>query len=39
VARVGGGHLEFERIGEVTLKGFNESTEVFIARPRRDQDG
>ncbi len=37
VARVGGGHLEFERIGEVTLKGFSESTEVFVARQRRDE--
>jgi adenylate cyclase len=29
-------HLEFERIGEVRLKGFNESTEVFIARQRAE---
>jgi adenylate cyclase len=36
VARAGGGHLEFERIGEVTLKGFTESTEVLIARQRRE---
>jgi adenylate cyclase len=27
-------HLELERIGEVRLKGFSESTEVFIARQR-----
>jgi adenylate cyclase len=27
-----GPHLEFERIAEVKLKGFRESTEVFIAR-------
>jgi adenylate cyclase len=27
-------HLEFERIGEVRLKGFSDSTEVFVARPR-----
>ncbi len=27
-------HLEFERIAEVTLKGFSESTEIFIARQR-----
>ena len=27
-------HLEFERIGEVRLKGFSESTEVFLARQR-----
>ncbi len=37
VARVGGGHLEFERIGEVTLKGFHDSTEVFVARRRREE--
>jgi adenylate cyclase len=30
-------HLEFEMIGEVRLKGFRESTEVFIAR-RREED-
>ncbi len=30
-------HLEFERIGEVRLKGFTESTEVFIARQRADE--
>jgi adenylate cyclase len=28
----GGTHLVFERIGEVRLKGFSESTEIFIAR-------
>ena len=27
-----GSHLEFERIAEVRLKGFAESTEIFIAR-------
>jgi len=27
-------YLEFERIGEVRLKGFSESTEVFVARQR-----
>jgi adenylate cyclase len=31
-------HLEFERIGEVRLKGFNESTELFLARQREDAD-
>jgi adenylate cyclase len=31
-------HLEFERIGEVRLKGFSESTEVFIARQREDAE-
>jgi adenylate cyclase len=29
-----GGSLEFDRIAEVRLKGFTESTEVFIARAR-----
>ncbi|HYM57078.1 MAG TPA: adenylate/guanylate cyclase domain-containing protein [Solirubrobacteraceae bacterium] len=28
-----GRHLEFERIGEVKLKGFKDSTELFLARP------
>ena len=28
----GGRHLEFERIGEVKLKGFSEPTELFLAR-------
>jgi adenylate cyclase len=27
-----GSHLEFERIGEVKLKGFNQPTEMFLAR-------
>lgn len=31
-------HLEFERIAEVRLKGFSESTEVFIARQREDAE-
>ena len=30
-------HLEFERIAEVTLKGFSESTEIFIVRQREEQ--
>jgi adenylate cyclase len=34
VVEVAGSHLDFERIGEVTLKGFSDSTEVFIARQR-----
>jgi adenylate cyclase len=37
VVEVAGSHLEFERIGEVTLKGFSESTEVFVARQRREE--
>ena len=28
--------LRFERIGEVRLKGFSESTEIFLARPQED---
>jgi adenylate cyclase len=31
-------HLEFERIGEVRLKGFTEPTEVFIARQRAENE-
>jgi adenylate cyclase len=37
VVEVAGPHLEFERIGEVRLKGFTESTEVFVARQRREE--
>jgi adenylate cyclase len=33
----GGNHLDFQRIGDVTLKGFSESTEVFVARQRREE--
>jgi adenylate cyclase len=32
VEHAGGSHLEFERIADVRLKGFSESTEIFIAR-------
>jgi adenylate cyclase len=32
----GGPHLEFENIGSVKLKGFNEPTELFLARPDED---
>jgi adenylate cyclase len=31
VVDAAGGHLEFERIGEVRLKGFAEPTELFVA--------
>jgi adenylate cyclase len=34
VEAAGGPHLEFERIGEVRLKGFAEATELFLARPK-----
>jgi adenylate cyclase len=33
-----GGHLEFELIGEVRLKGFTEPTELFLARTPEDDD-
>jgi adenylate cyclase len=32
-----GSHLEFERIGEVKLKGFKEPTEMFLARVPDDE--
>jgi adenylate cyclase len=32
-------HLEFEPIGEVTLKGFSEATKLFVARAADDADG
>ncbi len=31
-----GPHLEFERLGEVRLKGFSDSTEIFLARQREE---
>ena len=34
VVEQGGAHLTFERITEVRLKGFTESTEIFAARAR-----
>ena len=34
-----GSHLEFERIAEVRLKGFTESTEIFIARQLGEEAG
>ncbi|MGZ4182033.1 MAG: adenylate/guanylate cyclase domain-containing protein [Solirubrobacteraceae bacterium] len=37
VVEHGDGALEFERIAEVRLKGFTESTEIFVARPREDE--
>ncbi|HYV16168.1 MAG TPA: adenylate/guanylate cyclase domain-containing protein [Conexibacter sp.] len=36
VAEQAGAHLELERIGEVRLKGFSESTELFLATPAHD---
>jgi adenylate cyclase len=32
VIAAAGSHLEFERIGEVRLKGFSDATELFVAR-------
>ena len=34
VVEAAGRHLEFEHIGEVRLKGFNEPTELFLARQK-----
>ena len=36
VVDAAGSHLAFERIGEVRLKGFTESTEIFLAQLRED---
>lgn len=33
-----GSHLEFERIGEVRLKGFTEPTELYLARQADEDD-
>jgi adenylate cyclase len=38
VVDVAGPHLEFERIGEVRLKGFSDATELFAARAADDDD-
>jgi len=34
VVDAAGRHLRFDHIGEVKLKGFDEATELFLARPR-----
>jgi adenylate cyclase len=39
LVEAGGRHLEFERIGEVKLKGFSESTELFLARTADEEEG
>jgi adenylate cyclase len=36
IVEQGGPYLQFERIGEVRLKGFSEPTELFLARPAED---
>ena len=33
-----GGHLEFERIADVRLRGFSESTEIFLARQTSEDE-
>jgi adenylate cyclase len=38
VVAMAGPHLEFERIGEVRLKGFSAATELFVARAPEDDD-
>jgi adenylate cyclase len=35
VVDVGSPHLEFQRIGEVRLKGFADATELYLANPRK----
>jgi adenylate cyclase len=37
VVDLAGRHLEFDRIGEVRLKGFSEPTELYAARPVEDE--
>ena len=37
VVEQAGSHLEFERIADVRLKGFSESTEIFLARQRAEE--
>jgi adenylate cyclase len=36
VVELAGAHLEFERIGEVRLKGFDQATELFVAAAAPD---
>ena len=38
VVDAAGGHLDFERIGEVKLKGFSEATELFLSTMASDGD-
>jgi adenylate cyclase len=33
-----GSHLEFDRIGEIKLKGFSVSTEMFVARLSNEEE-
>ncbi|HEY2770141.1 MAG TPA: adenylate cyclase regulatory domain-containing protein [Solirubrobacteraceae bacterium] len=38
IVEAAGPHLEFERIAEVRLKGFTDSTEIFIARQKEEDE-
>jgi adenylate cyclase len=38
VVEQAGPHLEFNRIGEIKLKGFSEPTEMFLARGKQSDD-
>jgi adenylate cyclase len=38
IVDLAGPHLEFERIGEIRLKGFSDATEMFVARATDDDD-
>jgi adenylate cyclase len=38
VVEAAGRHLAFERVGEVTMKGFNEATELFLAHQAQEAE-
>jgi adenylate cyclase len=38
IVEAAGAHLQFERIADVRLKGFTDSTEIFVARRREPLD-
>jgi adenylate cyclase len=38
VVEAAGSHLDFDRIGEVRLKGFTEPTEIFLAHQRAEDE-
>ncbi len=38
VVESAGSHLEFDRIGEIKLKGFSVSTEMFVARLTNEEE-
>ena len=39
VVEAAGGHLSFDQIGDVTMKGFSEPTELFLAAQAGESDG